>query len=501
MRRRLVLSYLVIVTLAVVAFSVPVGISLVASLRDEQRDVGLREARTVAVLLATAAEADAATARGARLALEDLRGALEEQTGGRVELLDADARPALGRPVAGSGDADFAAALDGDDRVRRLDVSVLGEPGLQVTVPAVSPAGRIDGAVRLTFPDAPLQQRIAGIVGVVVAIGTVVLLVSGLVGSLLARSLTHPLRLLDGMAARMSEGDYGARVDPAAAGPAETRRLAETLNDGARRTGMLIDAQRAFTADASHQLRTPLTALRLSLDNLHARLPDPDDRAAVDRVLQEAGRMTRLVNDLLVLARAQGTSRRPAPLDVRAVVEGRVAAWAAAAEESDVALVAMPSEADGPDARRRPLASAVAAAAASPSAASASAVVTATPGHLEQALDNVLETALHAASPGGSVRVAVRVAAASVVVTVEDDGPGLTAEQRERAFDRFWSRTPGGSGLGLAIVRQLVEHDGGEVALEDAAGGDGRDGPDDPDRLADAHGLRVRLVLRRAAPA
>ncbi|WP_317230917.1 HAMP domain-containing sensor histidine kinase [Clavibacter sp. MX14-G9D] len=499
MRRRLVLSYLLIVTLAVVAFSVPVGMSLVASLRDEQRDVGLREARTVAVLLATAAEADAATARGARLALEDLRGALEEQTGGRVELLDADARPALGRPVAGSGDADFAAALDGDDRVRRLDVSVLGEPGLQVTVPAASPAGRIDGAVRLTFPDAPLQQRIAGIVGVVVAIGTVVLLVSGLVGSLLARSLTRPLRLLDGMAARMSDGDYGARVDPAAAGPAETRRLAETLNDGARRTGMLIDAQRAFTADASHQLRTPLTALRLSLDNLHARLLDPADRAAVDRVLQEAGRMTRLVNDLLVLARAQGTSRRPAPLDVRAVVAGRVAAWAAAAEESDVALVASPPEADGPDARRRPLASAVAA--ASPSAASASAVVTATPGHLEQALDNVLENALHAASPGGSVRVAVRVTAASVVVTVEDDGPGLTAEQRERAFDRFWSRTPGGSGLGLAIVRQLVEHDGGEVALEDAAGDDGRDGPDDPDRRAAAHGLRVRLVLRRAAPA
>ena len=99
------------------------------------------------------------------------------------------------------------------------------------------------------------------------------------------------------------------------------------------------------------------------------------------------------------------------------------------------------------------------------------------------------------------MRVAVRVTAASVVVTVEDDGHGLTAEQRERAFDRFWSRTPGGSGLGLAIVRQLVEHDGGEVALEDGAGDEGRDGPDDPDRLADAHGLRVRLALRRAAPA
>lgn len=475
MRRRLVVSYLVIVALAVVAFSVPVGVGVVVLLRGEQRDVGLREARTVAVLLATAAEADAATARGARLALEDLRGALEEQTGGRVELLDVSGRPALGRPVANSGDADFAAALAGEDRVRRLDVSVLDEPGLQVTVPAVSSAGRIDGAVRLTFPDAPVQQRITAVVGLAVALGAVVLLLSGIVGSLLARSLTRPLRLLDGMAARMSEGDYGARVDPAAAGPAETRRLAETLNDGARRTGMLVDAQRAFTADASHQLRTPLTALRLSLDNLHARLPDPADRAAVDRVLHEAGRMTRLVNDLLVLARAQGTTRRPGAVDARAVVEERVGVWAAAAEESDVSLVALDEDPD--DTRRRPAASG---GASIPLAAR----VTATPGHLEQALDNVIENALQVTPPGGSVTVAVRVVGGSVLVDVEDDGPGLSAEQRERAFDRFWSRTPGGSGLGLAIARQLVEHDGGEVGLDDAGDGDG---------------LRVRLVLRHTS--
>ncbi|MFS4507013.1 ATP-binding protein [Clavibacter sp. Sh2141] len=484
MRRRLIASYLAIVTLAVVAFSVPVGIGVVVLLRGEQRDVGLREARTVAVLLATAAEADAATARGARLALEDLRGALEEQTGGRVELLDESGRPALGRPVANSSDADFDAALAGADRVRRLDVSVLGEPGLQVTVPAVSPAGRIDGAVRLTFPDAPLQERIAAIVGLAVALGAVVLLLSGLVGWLLARSLTRPLRLLDGMAARLSEGDYGARVDPAAAGPAETRRLAETLNDGARRTGMLVDAQRAFTADASHQLRTPLTALRLSLDNLHARLPDPADRAAVDRVLQEAGRMTRLVNDLLVLARAQGTARRPRVVDARAAVEERVRVWAAAAEESDVALAIVDAEPE--DARRPGLA-------AAPTVPSVARVLV-TPGHLEQALDNVLENALQAAAPGGSVVVGVCVAGDAVVVVVEDDGPGLSAEQRERAFDRFWSRTPGGSGLGLAIVRQLVEHDGGEVALEEAEGSEGvgrRPGERGP-------GLRVRLVLRPA---
>ena len=104
------------------------------------------------------------------------------------------------------------------------------------------------------------------------------------------------------------------------------------------------------------------------------------------------------------------------------------------------------------------------------------ATVLATPGHVEQMLDNLVENAVEATPPGGTVTVQVRASPAAAEIHVLDDGPGMTAEERERAFDRFW-RSPGarastkGSGLGLAIVRQLAAVDGGAAELEPAPGG------------------------------
>lgn len=445
MRRRLVISYLVLVAVALTAFSVPVGISLAGLLHDDQREVGLREARTVAVLLATAEEADSTTARGALLALETLRSNLEDQTGGRVELITAAGDPALGREVQNPDDDDFAAALAGQERVQRLPVSVLGQPGLQVTVPAVAPGDRIDGAVRLTYPEAPVQERLANVWTFRLVTGAAVLLLAGILAATFAKSLTRPLRLLDAMAARISAGDFTARTDPSLAGPPETRRLAETLNDGARRIGTLVEAQRSFTADASHQLRTPLTALRLNLDNLRDRVERRDEKAAVDKALAEAGRLARLVNSLLALARAQSAIRRPEAIDVGIVVARRLDAWSAAAEESNVELLSSPRAVTGGD--HQPVLAWI------------------TPGHLEQVLDNLLANALQSSTPGTTLTVTVRASGGQVILDVADQGPGLTAEELERVFDRFWSKTPGGSGLGLPIVRQLVEHDTGNVQL------------------------------------
>lgn len=333
MRRRLIASYLVIVGLALVAFTVPVGLQLTDLLRSDQREVALREARTIAVLLATATEADDATARGARVALLQLRDEMEEQTDGRVELIEVDRSPALGRPVVGADDDDFGAALSGQERVRSLDDSVLGERGLQVTVPATTDDGRVDGAVRVTVPTAPVDEEVRGIWLFRLAAGVVVLVLSVIASAVVATSLLRPLRLLDAMADRISRGDLTARADLDAMGPPEMRRLASTLNDGTRRIEVLLSAQRAFTADASHQLRTPLTALRLGLENLQDRLDDPADVAAVDRALSESGRLSRLVSDLLVLARSQGASATPVPVDVGAVLEARAEVWSSSAED------------------------------------------------------------------------------------------------------------------------------------------------------------------------
>lgn len=481
MRRRLIASYLVIVGLALVAFTVPVGLQLTDLLRTDQREVALREARTIAVLLATATEADDATARGARVALLQLRDEMEEQTDGRVELIGVDRSSALGRPVVGADDGDFDAALSGQERVRSLDDSVLGERGLQVTVPATTDDGRVDGAVRVTVPTAPVDEEVRGIWLFRLAAGAVVLVLSVIASAVVATSLLRPLRLLDAMADHISRGDLTARADLDAMGPPEMRRLASTLNDGTRRIEVLLSAQRAFTADASHQLRTPLTALRLGLENLQDRLDDPADVAAVDRALSESGRLSRLVSDLLVLARSQGASATPVPVDVGAVLSTRAEVWSSSAEDVGARIVV---ELGGPGLGGSGSGSGTSGSGAGgPGPAGPGLVALASPGQLEQALDNLIDNALRVCPSGEAVTLRATAPPESdgVLVEVIDRGPGMSAADRARAFDRFWSTTPGGSGLGLAIARELVQHDGGSVDLVDTPGG----------------GLTARLVLPR----
>jgi two-component system OmpR family sensor kinase len=499
MRRRLIASYLVIVGLALIAFTVPVGIQLSDLLRGDQREVALREARTIAVLLATATEADEATARGARLALLQLRDEVEQQTHGRVELIGVDREPALGRTVVGADDADFGAALAGEERVRSLDDSVLGERGLQVTVPATTDDGRVDGAVRVTVPTAPVDEEVRGIWLFRLAAGMVVLGLSVVASAVVATSLLRPLRLLDAMADRISRGDLTARADLDEMGPAELRRLAGTLNDGTRRIEVLLSAQQAFTADASHQLRTPLTALRLGLENLHDRLDDPDDKSAVDRALRESGRLSRLVSDLLVLARSQASSSTPVPIDVGAVLTDRARFWSPAAEDVGVrievevaslrpaqpgsASEGLAGQAGAAQSGEAPAGAARTGAGRTGAARGLGAL--ATRGHLEQALDNLIDNALRASPAGAAVTLRGSPVPSGVLVEVIDQGPGMTADDQARAFDRFWSTTPDGSGLGLAIARELVEHDHGSVELAETPGG----------------GLTARLLLTRVVPA
>jgi signal transduction histidine kinase len=234
------------------------------------------------------------------------------------------------------------------------------------------------------------------------------------------------------------------RVDPA--GPPEVRALGEEFNAMVATLERLVRAQEAFVSDASHQLRTPLTALRLRLENLEAGVGDAG-AADVEAAQAEVDRLGRLVDGLLALARAD---RRPVPaqpVDVGAVVAERAGAWAALAEELGVAI-----RTDVPG-RLGALAA---------------------PGTLEQVLDNLIENALGASPAGGAVTLSAAAVPGAVEVRVADQGPGIPPADRERAFDRFW-RAPhavgDGTGLGLAIVRRLVRADGGDVVLDEAPGG------------------------------
>ena len=202
------------------------------------------------------------------------------------------------------------------------------------------------------------------------------------------------------------------------------REVSRAFNDMVGRLAELITAQEAFVADASHQLRTPLTALRLRLEN-----------GDVDGALTEAERLSRRVDSRLARARAEATA--PEPVDLAALVAERLDAWEPVAATRGVRLEA--------DVHGHALAGR---------------------DRLGQVLDNLLANAL-AVVPAGS---AVTVAGDAQTLHVRDRGPGMSEEQRARAFDRFWSQGSG-FGLGLPVARRLVEVDGGSIDLLDASGG------------------------------
>ncbi|OAH16446.1 sensor histidine kinase [Streptomyces jeddahensis] len=472
MIRQLIVSYVLLVAVALAAFTVPVAFTLTAQLRGDTEQSVRREATTMALLLA---DGDAP----ARQALARMAGAYADETPGSVEVIASDGSAVATLPLPPRpDDAAMTRALkDGRSTVDWGSSFVWG-PHLVVTVPARSAddGDRIVGAVRIKYATSDLSERLWRIWGFRAILAVSVLAVAAGLGALAARRLTRPLRQLNEMASRFRDGDLTARSP--VTGPQETQTLARTLNSGAERLDTLIASQRIFVADASHQLRTPLTALRLSLDNIADGVDDEFVREDVEQATAEVVRMSRLVNGLLVLARAEAKVTAAEPLVLAELIAERLAVWRPAADERGV-RIALEGQADG---RLRVLAS---------------------PGHLDQVLDNVLSNALEVSPDGGTITVRVEPAGAAhpdeVVVEILDQGPGMSDAEKSRAFDRFW-RGQGltgrsGSGLGLAIAKQLVTDDGGSVTLRDANPGAGASAPD-----GGSGGLCVRISLRPAAP-
>ncbi|MFL6631491.1 MAG: ATP-binding protein [Massilia sp.] len=226
--------------------------------------------------------------------------------------------------------------------------------------------------------------------------------------------------------------------------PDEVRPLVQELNLLFGRVRTAFDAQQHFVADAAHELRTPLAALKLQVQSLE-RSDSPDaKRVAVARLTAGIERATRLVEQLLVLARQEASAAGGAPrqqVDIAGAAKRAVAELAsvAAAKQIDIGL----QRAD-------------------------SAEVEGQPDALMILLRNLVDNAIKYTPEGGTVDVSVVAEAGSVTVTVEDSGPGIPPAERERVFDRFY-RVPGsdvkGSGLGLAIIKSIAERHGATLAL------------------------------------
>jgi signal transduction histidine kinase len=258
--------------------------------------------------------------------------------------------------------------------------------------------------------------------------------------------VSRPLKGLDAAALRLADGDLASRA-VVHSGPPELRRLGTTFNTMAGRLETLVHGHRAVIADVSHQLRTPLAALRLRLDLLAAE-SDAATSAELGGALDELARLSRLVDGLLAVARAENVVPVPAAVDVAEVARERVVAWHPVADDRNITLAATGDAGLG-----KPVLAWVG------------------EGHLEQILDNLIANALDALSPGDQVVVKATATQSGARLVVSDNGPGMTAEERERAFLRFSTSNPNGTGLGLAIVHRLATSNGATARMTETPGG------------------------------
>ena len=439
MIRRLLAGYLSVTAFVLLVLGIPL---VVLYARNERAQL-VNEVRLEATEVAAFA-AIPLTVREFGL-LQEVASTYGRTTAGRLVVVDrtavsvADSQDDPGRSFGSR--PEVATALRGRETHGFRHSTTLATDLFYVAVPVNSGASVL-GAVRITYPASFVEDRIQRSWVVLGAVGVFTVgLVTG-VSFVVARSVARPVRELERAAARLGEGDLGSRAE-VPDHPPEVRSLASSFNETAAKLERLVEAQQMFVADASHQLRTPLAALRLRLENLEAETVG-DAHADAEGALAETMRLARLVDGLLVLARADSQPSAPRDVDVDAVVGDRVGNWSALAAEREVAL-----EVDGHGGH-----------------------ALLTPDSLEQVLDNVIANAIDATPAGTTVRVALQRNRETVDVHVVDEGPGMTREQRERAFTRFVSAKDasgtGGFGLGLTIARRLVVRDRGELLLGEA---------------------------------
>ena len=270
-----------------------------------------------------------------------------------------------------------------------------------------------------------------------VLVGALSLLAVGVAVALAFRQVrrfTRPLEELAGAAARLGSGD--ARPLGLRYGLPELDQVAEGLDRSARQVSDLLTAEREFASDASHQLRTPLTALSMRLEEMIAAADDPGAvRAEGEAALSQTERLTEVVTQLLGRTRSVGPAV-PEFAGIDDILAQQVAEWEPAFRRANRKL-----EVSGDKGLR----------------------AYATPGTLAQVIATLLDNALvHGA---GTVTIRTSRTPKSVVIEVRDEGRGVPAELVPRIFERNVSGRPQGTGLGLALARAVAEGDGGRVVL------------------------------------
>jgi signal transduction histidine kinase len=371
-------------------------------------------------------------------------GALESPVSGRqlaVEVIDTRGRliarsETLGARLLPEGKLANAAISRGATGFR--DVTVGGRPFRLYAAPIAQAGGPAAGGAVLVASDTTDIDHTLGHLGLILALsGAGAALAAALTAALLTSRGLRPLRRLAAAAAEIERTADPAKRLPARAAPDEIGALTGVLNRMLSSLDEARSSERRFLADASHELRTPVTALRGNVEYAARHGADSD---VLEDLRQDAERLARLVDDLLVLERA-GSSGPPGELEptelsalVGELADGRVRVRLEVTE---------------------------------------SVWVSADRDSLSRAIANLIENALVHGPEGGTATVALKADAATALVTVSDDGSGPAPADRERIFERFWrSQESGerpGSGLGLSIVEAIVERHAGRIRVRGSA--------------------------------
>jgi two-component system, OmpR family, sensor kinase len=438
LRLRLLGAFAYVLLLLIVALEVPLALNLARRVHAEVKNGAANQAHVVAASASGQMGHPDELERIARRSALDLGARVIIVGPGGALRADSAGTGLVGRSYASR--PEIRTALRGSSAQVERHSQTLGEDGLFTAVP-VTNAGRVVGAVRVTQSIGEVDRRVRRAVLALVAIGAFALALGLGIAWFLAGSFSRPLRSLARTARRVEEGDLEARAQ--VEGPAEQREVALAFNDMTERMALVLGAQREFVANASHQLRTPLTGLRLRLESAAGKTSDPELERELAAAEQEVERLARLLNALLMLAR-EGQR----PTTGRLVSMGLAAAraherWVDRAEQRGQRLELTGGE---------------------------DVVVHASEEELAIMLDNLIENALHYSPAEARIDLEFGRDDHEAFVAVLDEGPGVTKGEEQTLFERFArgstsSGAPAGTGLGLAIVQTLANRWRGRASL------------------------------------
>ena len=445
MRFRLIGALVTVAVLILLVFSIPLA-SFVAQVERERLVTALE--RDAFVLAGHAKETLNTTAGSVLPSLQPYVDSYSKSSDARIVVTNAsglvvatsDSTIAFGTDF--SNRLEVAGALKGLPAVGERDSATLGERLLFVAVPVLL-GDTVLGVVRFSNPKSVIDKEVQRHVRGIATSGLITLLAAALVAIPLALTIARPISRLKTSTERLADGDFSVQADDTK-GPPEVRELSRSFNAMAGRIGLMLESQQHFSGAVSHQLRTPLTALRLRLDQAQDAVGN--DMSPVAMALEasrvEIDRLQEMIEQLLALSRLEGGSVATVTVNASMVVRNRVAVWESLAAERHITLKVVGLE---------------------------TAPCVALDGALEQIVDNYIDNALGAVPDVSTITVEVQRVQRHIHVDVIDEGPGLSEEKRALAFERFWrdssTENAPGTGLGLAIVRQLAVASGGVAEL------------------------------------